>query len=301
MAQIFGDTSRNAGMLDPSILAAYQNMQGIDASGLPAAGATAGAQYADLSRQAGGFSDVLTGAGGRELAAGQDVYNLGRDPMNTLHDYLKQQTVDASRAGTSARGIGMSANAAGLENDATRNFEMNWNNDLLARSAAGLSAMGGANRMAGADLSGAMGFSSQMPGFTTQSAMAPISAQQTYYGLPIDYANLFTSAQGTNVLNPMQGIQADILPYLGYGSNAGAAQFDAGLRGADLSNQFQTQGLQRLTGAAQGLQTSYNTPGSWLNTNYGSGYNANPQSYNSDGTFAPEYTGYDSSGGSAYG
>lgn len=78
--------------------------------------------------------------------AGQNTYNLSRDPQNQLHDFLQQQTVDNSRAGTSARGIGMSGNSAGIENDATRNFNMDWQNQQLARQAQGTQAFAGAGQ-----------------------------------------------------------------------------------------------------------------------------------------------------------
>lgn len=70
--------------------------------------------------------------------AGRDVFNLARDPQNALHDRTQQQVVEGARAGQTARGVAMSPYGAGLEGDAIRNFNIDWQNNLLGRSVSGL-------------------------------------------------------------------------------------------------------------------------------------------------------------------
>lgn len=76
--------------------------------------------------------------------AGNQVWQTAQDPRNELYARTLQQTQDASRAATSARGIGMSPVAAGIENDATRNFNIDWQNAQLGRQVAGAGALGNA-------------------------------------------------------------------------------------------------------------------------------------------------------------
>ena len=80
--------------------------------------------------------------------AGQNTYTAGLDPQNALRDRTQQRVVDASRAGTSARGIGMSPVAAGMENEAVRNFNIDWNAGQLDRMAKGTQAFTGAGNTA---------------------------------------------------------------------------------------------------------------------------------------------------------
>ncbi len=276
---------RNLGLVDPQLQAAYMSMLGIDRSGIAPAGMEAGGQYGDLASLSQLFSGMLGGQAQGDIAqqnalrqAGGQTYQAGQDPQNQLHDYMRQQAVDASRAATSARGIGMGANAAGLENDATRNFEMNWQNQQLGRQLAGLQGMTGANQaanqtgaMAGMDLQGSMGFGAQAPGFTMASAMAPVQAQQTAFQLPMDWANLFSQAEAQNVLGQQQGVMNSIYPYLGMAAQGQQAQYNAYM-GHDIQrNNMQQQsqygmwgGGQSGTNTMQGNQSGAGNPMNWM-------------------------------------
>lgn len=298
LAQMFGQQSGVTGSVMNPLAQSYANTLGINQQPLVQAGQQAGQQYGDLAGTAQGFSNTLGQQGMGQLQAGQDIYNLGRDPQNQLHDFLQAQTVDNSRAATSARGVGMSPYAAGIENDATKNFNMGWQNNQLGRAESGLQAMGGANQIGGADLSGAMGFGQQAPQFMMQSAAAPIGAQQQAYGAPAQAATQYAGQFGQAISGPEAGLMSQIIPYLNYGAGAGSYAGSAGLANAQFGNQMQTQGLERLLGGMQGMQGQMNTPGSWLSGMFGGGgQNTN---YNSAGIFQPYYSGMDS-GGSAFG
>jgi len=154
--------------------------------------------------------------------AGVNLWQTALDPQNALRNQLQQQVTDASRAGTSARGIGMSGNAAGIENQDVQNFLINWQNQQLGRQAQGLQGLTGA--MAGAgnqfnqvgrDLAGAAGM------------------QNTGALLPFQFANAFSGAsQGAN--QQLAGLTPQLLAYLGYGQTAGNNQF--GQQQAGLAN-----------------------------------------------------------------
>lgn len=285
LAQMFSQQQGvNAGVTNP-ITSAYNNQLGINQQPLINAGNVAGGQYGNLAGQATGFSNQLGAAGTNQLQAGQDIYNLGRDPQNQMHDFLQQQVVDSSRAGTSSRGLGMSPYAAGLEDDATRKFNMDWQNQLLGRANTGLTAMDNANRVAGADFSGALNMGGQAPGYTLQGANAPIQAQAQAYGAPAQYATQYAGNVGTAMQGPEAALMAQIIPYLNFGAGAGSYAANAGLNSAQFGAGQQTQGLERILA---GMQNFGNNPGSWLQgmgSNQGYGSYAGGEDPSAGGTF----------------
>ncbi len=283
MSNLNTDAMRNLGMVDPQLMAAYQQMLGIDASGLTPAGQQAGAQYGDLAQLSQLFGGMLGGQAQGDIAqqnalrqAGGQAYQAGLDPQLQLHDYMQQQVVDNSRAATSARGIGMSANAAGIENQATSNFNMDWQNQQLQRQLAGLQGMTGANsaanqsgQLAGMDLSGAMGYQQLAPGYTMSAAMAPISAQQSQFQMPMDYANMFSQAEGQDVLGQQANVMSSIYPYLGMAQQGQEAQFWGNLSSVQARNAMQQQSYQGLSGGGQSQGS--NSQGSWGGNQSGAG------------------------------
>lgn len=234
-------------------------MQTVPYGSLGPAGDRAGAQYGALSGTAGQYANTLGAQGGKEFAAGNDAYNLARDPMNQMHDFLQQQTVDNSRAATSARGVGMSPYAAGAENDATRNFNMDWQSNLLNRANTGINAMTNANRAGATDLAGSLSFGAQAPAFMMQSAETPISAYATGAGMPGQFATQYAQ-QVAQMMSPSSGLMSSIIPYLNYGQGAMGTAGNFSMAGAGAGNALQTQGLERILGGMQNLTG----PGSWL-------------------------------------
>jgi hypothetical protein len=244
-------TDRNTGMVDPVLLESFSNMLGIDLNGLVSAGGIAGQQYAGLGQMAGGagaqMQDQAQGAFGR----GQDIWNTARDPQNQLHDYMRQQTVEGSRAADSARGLAMSPYSAGHESDATRRFEMDWQNQQLGRQMAGGQAANQAGGFGAGALGASMGYYGMQPEFTQMSAQAPIAGQEAAYGRPMDYASQFTAAQGQNVIGPQMQMQQQINPYLGLAGQTGNWASQYGLNQANLHNQMQQQSQYGLWGGGQ--------------------------------------------------
>lgn len=76
--------------------------------------------------------------------AGLNTYNTAQDPQKALYDRNLQRTVDTSRAGSSARGLAMSPYSAGVENEAVKNFNIDWENQQLNRQISGTNALVGA-------------------------------------------------------------------------------------------------------------------------------------------------------------
>lgn len=199
--------------------------------------------YAQTLPQAGGIAQGMVNspyAGGYQAGAGTasqlggmaalgqfgtggQILNTAFDPQQDLYNRTLAQTTDAARAGAAARGLGDTPWGAGVENQAVRDFNINWQNQQLQRQIAGGQA--GTQMQAGA-----------APLFM-QSAAMPWQTQQQ-----IGNANLGTlgqlgqfgaagaaqqgnlNQQYLNYLSTLSGLQ-------GQANQANLANYYAGLAG----------------------------------------------------------------------
>lgn len=203
-----------------------------------------GGQFGDLPNVFQAFGNALLNSGAQSQenqgllsSAGNQVYQTALDPQNALRNMLQQQVTDASRAGTSARGIGMGGEAAGIENQDVSNFLMNWQNQQLSRQLAGLQGMSGAmgqaanqGSEAGKDLAGA-------GSFYTQGANFPFQAAGAYEG-------------ATQPLNQnMLSLFGPLSSYLGLGNQSAGQAFGQ-----------QQIGLGNIAQGLNNLGSIFNTP-----------------------------------------
>lgn len=75
---------------------------------------------------------------------GNAVMNTAFDPQHALYDRTRDQLVDQTRSAEYARGIQMSPAGANVEANALGNFNIDWQNQQLARQSQGLQAAQGA-------------------------------------------------------------------------------------------------------------------------------------------------------------
>lgn len=238
LKQMMSGYGDQAGALGPYLGEAFKNGQ---------------LDYGALASMMKGWGGTLSGEAGKFFGAGDELRGAGRqlwdaasDPQNALRDRTQQRIVDASRAGTSARGIGMSGESAGIENQAVGNFNIDWNSQLLDRMSKGLSGYSNAfneagrqSQAGGADLAGA------------QSMFAGAGA------LPFNLAQMFSSGMNSGIYGPAAGMMGQIDPYIGLGQSGQQNAFAQGQTGL---NNF-TTGLQQFGGS----------PGySWLTNYFGS-------------------------------
>lgn len=269
----------------PADFAAYQKLLGIDTSGITNAANQAGQQFGGLANQAQNYSGILgnqanvnMGAQQSLMGAGNAAFSAGQDPQQALYARTLQQVQDQSRASTSVRGIGMSPEAAGIENQATSNFNIDWQNQQLSRMLAGLGGMTSAYQGAGAQGQGAqsnLGQSAAMgalqPGYTQASGQVPYAGQVQAASAPISAGNQYTGAI-TNAFNPQLG---------GFNQSqaaAGQAQSAAGTN-ALLTGLYGYNPNSALAPFA--AQNQGNQSGSWLSNLFGG------QSATSGGMQAP--------------
>jgi hypothetical protein len=178
------------------------------------------------------------------FGAGGNILNTAFDSQQDLYNRTLQQVQDQTRAANEAAGVGTTPYGAGIESQAARNFNIDWQNQQLQRMIQGGQA--GAGLQAGAS-----------PLFM-QSAGLPYGAAQTIGGNQMgalgQLGQFGTSAAGI----PGQQIGA-LQNYLGWGTGqqnlAGSLplqQYYAGLGGQQQAfNQAQLAGFQDPYQAAQ--------------------------------------------------
>jgi hypothetical protein len=263
--------------INPALMESLTKMLGIDPSSLISAGNQAGQQYGQQAQSALGAQGQLGQNAANMTGAGNTLWNTAQDPQNQLRNTMQQQVTDASRAGTSARGIGMGGESAGIENKAVSDFLMNWQNQQLGRQATGLQGMGNAYNQAGRDVTGGLAAGALAPGYTQQAGAAPVQGQMSAYGLPMQAAGQFNQAQaGQN-----QGLGAflsQIIPYLNSGQGATGQSFQQGQTG--LNNL--TTGLNQFNQNAPGAWAALSNL--WSQPSAGSG---NSPAYGGDNAYVP--------------
>ena len=249
-----GNNAVNAAV-SPAMMQAFAQMMGIPTQGLIDAGRNQGNYYGSLASSQDAYHNMLVDSAWRNYAgqnrlqgAGNQIWNTALDPENALRDRLQNQVGQASRTATSARGIGMSPQAANMETQDLSRFMQDWQDRQLGRQATGLQGMTGAYGMgnqlgaaAGQDLTGASNFATAAAQNIGQSALAPYQMQMMAYGAPFNYANMLMQGQGG--MNQLYGnTNAQVIPYLYAGQGATNQMF--GQQQTGLNNL--TTGLQQL-------------------------------------------------------
>lgn len=248
--------------ISPQMLQAFSQLMGIDPSQFLQAAQQAGGQYGQLGQmgQQGaqtlqGQAQGAMGAQQNLMGAGNQLWQTAQDPQKALYNQMLQQTQDQSAASSAMRGIGMSPEAAGLQNQATNQFNLGWQNQQLGRQVTGLQGMTGAyqgagqqGQLANADLAGMMNLGSAGAGATQQGGAVPYQAQQTAYGAPMQYGNQYSTALNT-AFNPS------------------LASYNQGQYGTGQANS--AAGMQSLLTGLSGM--GGNQAGSWLTNLFGGG------------------------------
>lgn len=207
-----------------------------------ALGSTSGL-YQQLASALTGFGNQVGGAGSAMINHGTDLYGAGsqlwhdaQDPENALRDRTQQRVVDASRASTSARGIGTSGESAGMEDQAVSNFNLDWNDRMLGREIQGMQGMTGAYDAAGRQITG---------GASNLGASASMFREAG--ALPFELSNMYSGSMAGGVYDPLRNLLGNLQSYLGLGQSA--------------TGQSWTHGQDNMANLSGGLSTFFNSPG----------------------------------------
>lgn len=260
-----------------------------------------GGAYQTAANQAGiGYTNAgnaLTSLGnldlmtqGNLLNAGQNVFQMGLDPQNALYERTLNNVQQQVNANNSMYGLGSSAAGAGVANQALSNFNIDWQNNQLARAAQGLQAYTGAANTAGSYGQAAGNALTQAPQYTLAGGSTPYNTAQTIAGMPGSLANTYGSFLNSNIYGPAEGLMSSIIPYMNYGAGAQSVPFQAQSQGAGALGSMVSQGISGLGNAIQnagGFGNFFNgTTGSFGGGDFSGAFTSNP---------------YYSGGGNSYG
>ena len=251
----------------------------------------AGAAYSQAGnlaqQQVGGYQQAAQLAQGQQqglYAAGQQAYQTSLDPQNALYNRTQQQLQDQVRAGQAARGLGNSAVGAGLEDQANSNFNIDWQNQQLARQTQGINAYSQASgagaqqgQLYGSDQAAALGASSAAGGYYAQGANIPMQAQQYAAAQPGQIANQYAQSQ-LGLQQQYGNVATQALPYMTNGQGAQQGNYT----NATAQNAATVQGLTQF-GQAIAPQVQ-----GW----FGSGQGQMGPSQNPSGGLGPSFDQY---------
>lgn len=176
-----------------------------------------------------GTGDYLSQMGRGITPYAMGVMNAGFDPQNALYGREAFKTQQSARAGNAARGLDTTPYGAGVENDAMRNFNIDWQNNLLQRMTSGLGAGTSAMGAGGNLMNMGAQTMAQAPGLAQQAGMFPYQTFNQIGGDRLAALNQLSQAGLTATQVPQQGV-SNYLNYLGTGSNANSiANQTAGL------------------------------------------------------------------------
>lgn len=238
--------------------AANQVINNPYAPGLQTSANNAGAALDQIGNSARTQGQHITQNANQALPYSNQILNNAFDPQHALYDRTLQQVQDQSRAASSAAGLGTSGVGVGMENDAVKNFNIDWQNNQLARQNQGIQGYDSLLSSILGSLTGGANLKQQGVNEIAEGGLLPYQAYNTP---PTADLSALSSAQSLN-----QQSLADILSYLGLGTNA-----------SGVANQSAQQANTNLSGIATGLGGLLGSSGSsgssgtgqWLNPDTG--------------------------------
>lgn len=208
------------------------------------------------------------------LPAAQSILNTGFDPQRALYDRSYQQMQQQENAGAAQQGLSGSPFAAGLANDASRNFNIDWQNNQLGRETQALGAFDSAtsnaaniySTLAGA---GGGGYSGLVNSGVGNFDALTSTATSNLRGLEGDASGMISNALQGQFSNQQTSSNNAINQYQTL-LNSGLGAYNAGQSGAQNWANIGQTALNSGQGAAQNWagigQTALNSGTSNFNT-----------------------------------
>lgn len=228
----------------------------------------AGGQLATTGAQGGNASTAVNAGAMSLLPFVSQVENTAMDPQSALYKRTLQQVQDQTGVSNAQNGLTNTPYGAGVQNQALSNFNIDWQNNQLARQTQGLQAVGQGVNQAGTAATTAQNLGAAAAGATTQAGQVPLQAYNTNLQNVQQALNNYgqsTTAGNTNT----QTAVADLLNYMGLGAQQSNAQ-------ANFTQQNYTNQLNAANATNQGISSLVNSMLGGLNAGGGafsSGYN----------------------------
>lgn len=204
----------------------------------------------------------LTAFGNAGAPYGSAILQQGFDPQKALYNQQYQQMLDQTNAINAMSGVSGSPYGAGVANQASTNFNIDWQASQLARELAAIQGYGGLGSAVQNAYTGASNLGNQGLQTANMGYNLPYS---TYMGNQGNIMNAYNTAAGgaATALQPSSTMMADLATYLGLGQNATANQ----QRAAQINNAQQNSmwsGLGSLLGMGLGAAFTPIAPTSFV-------------------------------------
>ena len=210
------------------------------------------------------IAGLSPGIAASQLGGAASLYNLGNqnaslvnpliqsgfDPQTQLYNQMYQQTLDQANAANAMSGVA-GPYAAGTINNATQNFNINWQNQQLQRELAAAQGVGGLTTSAGRGYSGA----ADLQGLGLQTLQTgtglPYSTYQAQQGADLSALGQLiagsSAVPGTGVYGNITSLYNPIDAYLGLGQSASGAALTGQAIGFNQNQQLGSQLASSLT------------------------------------------------------
>ncbi len=220
-------------------------------------GVNQAAQYAGgtLAPQLQQGASALAGMGGQAAGYGGQALAAGFDPQSALYNRTQHQVSDQSNAINSMYGLNSSPYGAGVAGQNLSNFNIDWQNQQLARQGQAAGTFGALTNAANAGYGGAA--DTGRSAIAAQTLGAQLPYQNYQQNLQGNISALGSGGQAaTQAQAPAQQFIQDFAQYLGIGQNATQLQNNAnnqrfqGLMEGYQSNMSGLEGIGELAGTA---------------------------------------------------
>lgn len=231
---------------------------------------------------AGGYQQGANTAGGLgemqalgQYGVGQSLTNLGTnvlpgyagavmntafDPQQALYNRTLGQVSDQSNAALAQAGVGTTPYGAGIQGQNLANFNIDWQNQQLARQTQGLGAASSALGQGGQLATAGQGLSAAAPNQYLQSAGIPYGVYGSIGSNQIGALNTLGQFGQSASQLPQQQIQ-DYLGYLGQGTSQQQANNQSAQIAAQIQQMYGNAIGQGLTGLGNAFGPSFGLSG----------------------------------------
>lgn len=265
--QNYSDAAMHSGnLINQQSKQVYGETQGLMPS------TTQGANYAPgLLGNAAGLAGLTSGTALGAipgLTGGMDAANAvlqsGFDPQSALYNRTLQQTMDQQNALNAMYGLSSSGYGAGLAGDAAKNFNIDWQNNQLARESQALGAYGTEQGVVANNLTGLLGSAANNYANLTNAGVNQYTGMTSNAVSNLDAlatTGMNARAQGTSAIQNGLGLGMQGLGQVAGNINSGVNNFNslASNQRANLDAQTQqlTDAQQMLLSSSQAPQLTY--------------------------------------------
>ena len=258
-------------------------------TGVQTAANTAGQQYTNLGTQGMNAGNSLNASAMALLPYVSQVENTAMDPQNALYNQQKTAATNAANVNNAAYGL-TGPYAAGQTSNAVNNFNMNWQNNQLARQATGMSAAATGVGAAGQGAQTAQNVGTNAAANTVLGGTTPNTAYLSNLANMLNALNSYGTSQTAANANTQTAV-SDFMNYLGLGAqqsnqqaNLNQQEYGDEVNAANNQNSWLSSLVNSGLGVAGGLESNFG--GSSSSGNNVSGNNTGTSSANNISTIA---------------